>query len=461
MPPSADLIIQITLVLSESSAAQALNPPVYRKIKVSSAINLELLHDKVIAPCFGWTRNYHTYYFRTAHDDDDNVVYYTQKDSDAADATSWLSPSLLSEDPYAGPKSGLKPESATLGDLLRNVGDYCFYNYDLGDGWIHRLTVEQVVSVEESDGSVVLIEGAMRCPPEDGGGCQQYQEEILDLYKEQMENPFNVENARELAEACFKHRGGLNVNGSFRPGDFDLLERKLALAEALSSRNSTRNSVKTFAFPIGNAFEQARIGQISVVTKKQDDRFDHMGGFASFHETINVKPDPLDATLCNQCGNPNDLKACSRCYSALYCSRDCQALHWKAGHKKKCKKEMVAYEKYQGELKRNKADPNRFGISGGTLLQKKYTPGKLRFQVGDKVECMIGPEQWGTGRIVRCLYREDDWPLSKESAPYQIKLDRKTADRVGIPPQYALIYSDWDDDIKVRKLPDSGMEYVD
>ncbi|KAL7496857.1 hypothetical protein ACHAWT_005050 [Skeletonema menzelii] len=462
MPPSADLIIQITLVLSESSATQALNPPVYRKIKVSSAINLELLHDKVIAPCFGWTRNYHTYYFRTAHDDDDDgVVYYTQKDSDAADATSWLSPSLLSEDPYAGPKSGLKPESATLGDLLRNVGDYCFYNYDLGDGWIHRLTVEQVVSVEESDGSVVLIEGAMRCPPEDGGGCQQYQEEILDLYKEQMENPFNVENARELAEACFKHRGGLNVNGSFRPGDFDLLERKLALAEALSSRNSTRNSVKTFAFPIGNAFEQARIGQISVVTKKQDDRFDHMGGFASFHETINVKPDPLDATLCNQCGNPNDLKACSRCHSALYCSRDCQALHWKAGHKKKCKKEMVAYEKYQGELKRNKADPNRFGISGGTLLQKRYTPGKLRFQVGDKVECMIGPEQWGTGRIVRCLYREDDWPLSKESAPYQIKLDRKTADRVGIPPQYALIYSDWDDDIKVRKLPDGGMEYVD
>ena len=79
----------------------------------------------------------------------------------------------------------------------------------------------------------------------------------------------------------------------------------------------------------------------------------------------------------------------------------------------------------------------------------------------DKVECMIGPEQWGTGRIVRCLYREADWPPSKQSAPYQIKLDRKTADRVGIPPQYALIYSDWDDEIKVRKLPEGGMQYVD
>ena len=135
-PP--DLIILITLVLDESSSSaqnnnvNTLNPPVYRKIKVSSAINLELLHDKVIAPCFGWTRNYHTYYFQTSND-----VYYTQKDSDAADATAWLSRSLLppSQDPYAGPKSGLKPESATLGDLLNYVGDHCFYNYDPTNVW--------------------------------------------------------------------------------------------------------------------------------------------------------------------------------------------------------------------------------------------------------------------------------------------------------------------------------------
>jgi len=66
-------------------------------------------------------------------------VYYTQKDSDAADASAWLSQSLLpqSQDRMACPKSGLKPESATVGGLLKDVGDYCFYNYDLGDCWIH------------------------------------------------------------------------------------------------------------------------------------------------------------------------------------------------------------------------------------------------------------------------------------------------------------------------------------
>ncbi|KAL7544911.1 hypothetical protein ACHAWF_008280 [Thalassiosira exigua] len=444
-----DLIVLITLVLDESSAkGNTLDPPVWRKIKVSSSINLELLHDKVIAPVVGWTRNYHTYYFRKGD------VYYTQKDSDAADASAWLSPSLMprGHDKFHGARNGSDPESATLGMLLKDVGDTCIYNYDLGDGWKHRLEMVKVLSEEESDGKIDLIGGEMRCPPEDGDGCEAYQEEILDLYNELKENPKDNKTARKLAKACFERRGAMNVRGSFRPAEFDLLERKLALATALGSRNSTRNSVKTFSMG-GFGFAPARIGQITVITKIEDDRFDHMGGFTSCIETVNVKPDPKGGTLCNQCGTPSDLKGCSRCHSAFYCSRECQALHWNAGHKKKCKKEKAAFEKYQDELDRNKADPNRFEIDGGKISQAKYIPGKLRFRVGDKVECMIGPDQWGTGRIVRLLYREPGWPPSKPLAPYQIKLDRKTADRVGIPPQQALIYSDWDDDIKVRKLP--------
>mmetsp|Transcript_25770 Transcript_25770/g.54479 ORF Transcript_25770/g.54479 Transcript_25770/m.54479 type:complete len:152 (-) Transcript_25770:2626-3081(-) len=121
--------------------------------------------------------------------------------------------------------------------------------------------------------------------------------------------------------------------------------------------------------------------------------------------------------------------------------------------KKLCKKEKAAVEKYERELASNIPDPNRFNNDGGFILMRKYNPEKLRFKVGDKVECMIGPENWGTGRIVKLMYREPKWPSSKPSAPYQIKLDRKTADREGIPPKYALIYSDWDDDLKIRKLP--------
>ena len=76
------------------------------------------------------------------------------------------------------------------------------------------------------------------------------------------------------------------------------------------------NFVKSFGtkiIPIGPS-----IGQKQVVYKKMYDRADHLGGYMSFHETINIKPDPVEATLCNNCGTPHELKACSRCMSSFY-----------------------------------------------------------------------------------------------------------------------------------------------
>jgi hypothetical protein len=39
---------------------------------------------------------------------------------------------------------------------------------------------------------------------------------------------------------------------------------------------------------------------------------------------------------CNSEGPKSELKKCSRCKSAHYCSKKCQVADWKAGHKKKC-----------------------------------------------------------------------------------------------------------------------------
>eukprot|EP00986_Skeletonema_menzelii_P018648 scaffold26672_cov140-Skeletonema_menzelii.AAC.4 len=68
-----------------------------------------------------------------------------------------------------------------------------------------------------------------------------------------------------------------------------------------------------------------RRGEAGEERRKKVSKIDRFDLFASFHETINVKPDPLDATLCNQCGNPNDLKACSPAPDAtvpcMYCSK--------------------------------------------------------------------------------------------------------------------------------------------
>ena len=120
-----------------------------------------------------------------------------------------------------------------------------------------------------------------------------------------------------------------------------------------------------------------------------------------------------------------------------------------------CKKEKASYEQYKKELETDTPDPKRFNHKGEPCKLKRFIPGNLRFQVGDRVECMVGENLYGTGRIVKLDYREPSWPPGK-IAPYQIKMDRETADRLGVPFQHALIYSDWDDDIKIRRLPDDG-----
>ena len=67
---------------------------------------------------------------------------------------------------------------------LRKKGDTAYYNYDLGDHWMHRIVLENVAS-EESLVTLVDREGA--CAPEDSNGidskgCFSYAE-FLNSYK--------------------------------------------------------------------------------------------------------------------------------------------------------------------------------------------------------------------------------------------------------------------------------------
>lgn len=50
---------------------------------------------------------------------------------------------------------------------------------------------------------------------------------------------------------------------------------------------------------------------------------------------------------------------------------------------------------------------------------------RLRLQLHSRVECWYGRgnhEGWSPGQIVKCWYREPDWPVG-DFAPYQVRLD--------------------------------------
>ena len=467
----ADLTIRVALARKTISGDDAsglfreLDPPVWRRFRASSAVNLDLLADKILSPIFGWERNYHTYLFRklSVGDGSDTArpdVVYLQEDTQATDLMH------ASRDHVDGWPTE-PPESATIGDLLREVGQQCLYTYDLGDSWYHILTLESIDDDEEDSakqGSVQLIDGAMRCPDEDGEGCSNYQSSVLDLVLQVQSDPKDDETIRELNRVCFEEkRNAMNVLSSFKPEEFDLTTRRRALAEALSSRNSARNSVKQFGGFIAGTDRimcMARSGQQSTITRVEQERgMIHQTNFISFKETINVKPDPRDGTLCYQCGAPSGrdeatgsldlaipLQGCGRCHTPRYCFKGCQAEHWKTTHKKECKKFKRAFERYQEEVKSGTADPNRFDIPTEDRRLTRYDPDNLRFEPNTCVECMVGDNMWQVGYVVQTLYQQSEsWPLSA----YQIYLP--TMEKQGV--ECPFIHAPYDDDYQIRSVP--------
>jgi len=89
------------------------------------------MHDQILGPIMGWARGYHGYVFE---DPRDGAVIGPKKRAGYIDMmhASMMYPSYMDD------------RKCPLALILRDVGDICYYTYDLGDNWRHTLTVEQV-----------------------------------------------------------------------------------------------------------------------------------------------------------------------------------------------------------------------------------------------------------------------------------------------------------------------------
>lgn len=66
-----------------------------------------------------------------------------------------------------------------LCDLLKREKDSCLYEYDFGDGWLHKIILEKLLPIDTSSKLVECIKGKRRaCPPEDSGGIWGYERMI-------------------------------------------------------------------------------------------------------------------------------------------------------------------------------------------------------------------------------------------------------------------------------------------
>jgi hypothetical protein len=127
-------------------------PAIWRRILVAGSIKLHKLHG-VLLRTMGWAGG-HLHEFVIGHD------HYGEPD------------------PYFNDAPRLLPDNRITLTSALGARKWFTYLYDYGDGWEHRVTVEQILP---ADPALKLklphcLDGANACPPEDVGGPPGYED---------------------------------------------------------------------------------------------------------------------------------------------------------------------------------------------------------------------------------------------------------------------------------------------
>ena len=124
-------------------------PPIWRRLQVPGNANLGWLHA-VLQVAVGWT-NSHLHQFKVGG------AFYSDPNQHFAE--------------YEGDPEILDESKVTLRQLAPRAKNTLGYEYDFGDSWEHRITVERIVPPDPAAAMRArCLDGARACPPEDCGG---------------------------------------------------------------------------------------------------------------------------------------------------------------------------------------------------------------------------------------------------------------------------------------------------
>lgn len=173
MPASSVYELKITLV--------DIAPPIWRRLQVPSTIKLCCLHT-ALQVTMGWT---------------DSHLHQWERDGKYWGVPEWDEFNELDL---------IDEKGIPLEKMLKAAGESMVYVYDFGDDWRHEVTLEKIIPANAPT-KPVCIAGERRCPPEDVGGTDGYQE-FLDVIFQPGHEEF--EHYRRWA------------GDGFQPEDFDL-----------------------------------------------------------------------------------------------------------------------------------------------------------------------------------------------------------------------------------------------
>jgi hypothetical protein len=133
------------------------NPQIWRRFTVSNMISLGEFHD-ILQIVMGWTDS-HLHIIEVG----DNQF------------------SLVDDDGEMPPDCD-DEERVLLGQVLKKKGAKLIYEYDLGDGWTHAVTLEKITLIASGEyPTPEVLAGENACPPEDSGGIDSYYDAVEQL----------------------------------------------------------------------------------------------------------------------------------------------------------------------------------------------------------------------------------------------------------------------------------------
>jgi hypothetical protein len=149
-------------------------PRVFREFSVPGHMLLCVLAEKVLIPLMGWSRSYHTYYFRTRRHGDGSLFGPSERvtGSRPQDAVDGAMAFLHGHGVF------VDDEKVRVGQLLSPLSKEqqkqpgtLEWVYDLGCRTSHTLSLLRVDPLPAAGEPVVRVyDGAMACPPEDYNG---------------------------------------------------------------------------------------------------------------------------------------------------------------------------------------------------------------------------------------------------------------------------------------------------
>ncbi len=147
------------------------SPLVWRTFQVYDSINMLEFH-RILQVVMGWM-NSHLFCFEQKNliiQEDDEDGFFEMTD-----------------------RKFLSAQKTKLRKILSAKGHTCWYLYDFGDSWKHKLTLKRILSEEDVEFRIPrCIAGENACPPEDCGGIFDFEHLKQTLSDPEDENHLDI-----------------------------------------------------------------------------------------------------------------------------------------------------------------------------------------------------------------------------------------------------------------------------